>query len=247
MIPQQKLDELVTRLRDSAGKNLLSVILYGSAAAGDFVARHSDLNVLCILFNSSLGALQAVRPSVEWWTRQRHRPPLFLTLEELQRGADVFSIEFLDMQQTHKLLWGEDSLVALRIPMHAHRAQVEYELREKAIVLRQRLLPVLNKPEETWDLVLGSLSAFGTLFRHALLALGEQPAPSKREGIERLTAKLNIETSSILALLDIRDGKRDRKSANLNDLLGSYLTCINQVTAAVDRMLDSPSTSMETD
>ena len=63
-----------------------------------------------------------------------------MSADEMRRSADVFSIEFLDMRRHYRLLWGEDVLKTLEIPMRLHRAQVEYELREKTILLRQRLL-----------------------------------------------------------------------------------------------------------
>jgi len=53
-----KLTELVSRLKEAAGKNLESVVLYGSAARSDFHPGISDLNVCArwsqlICWNSS--------------------------------------------------------------------------------------------------------------------------------------------------------------------------------------------------
>jgi hypothetical protein len=53
MIAEKDLTDLVTKLKDAAGSNLVSVILYGSAATGEFHAGHSDLNILCLM--QSLG------------------------------------------------------------------------------------------------------------------------------------------------------------------------------------------------
>ena len=53
-----KLTELVSRLKEAAGKNLESVILYGSAARGDYKPGKSDLNVLCTLVDLSFPELQ---------------------------------------------------------------------------------------------------------------------------------------------------------------------------------------------
>ena len=58
-----------------------------------------------------------------------------MTRQELERSTDVFTIELLDMQQHHRVLFGEDVVQGLQIPMHLHRVQVEYELREKLILL----------------------------------------------------------------------------------------------------------------
>ena len=170
--------------------------------------------------------------------KQKHRVPHLFTADEMRRSADVFSIEFLDMQRTHRLLWGEDILKKLEIPMRLHRAQLEYELREKTILLRQHLLVVAGNTDAKWDLLLHSLSAFGTLFRHALLALGDTGAGSKREVTAALGSKLGIDVTVFGELLDIREQKRDRKTVRVDELFSRYLKLVEEVTGAVDRMLD---------
>ncbi len=93
MVPQQQIDDFVTRLQQAAGANLQSVILYGSAASAEFVAEFSDVNLLCILGETSFPALAKLAPVMEWWSKRKHPTPLVMTLEELRRSADVFAIE----------------------------------------------------------------------------------------------------------------------------------------------------------
>jgi hypothetical protein len=240
MLSEKLLDEFVQRMREAAGPNLLSAILYGSAAAGDYVADHSDVNLLCVLRETSFAAIQSLALAIEWWGKQKHHPPLLMSADEMRRSADVFSIEFLDMQQSHRLLWGEDILKTLEIPMRLHRAQLEYELREKTILLRQRLLTSAGNADAKWDLLLRSVPAYGTLFRHALFALGDMGwrSKSKREAAVALGGQLGIDSSVFGRLLDVRERKTDRKAANLDEIFGRYLNLVEQVTAAVDKMLD---------
>jgi hypothetical protein len=239
MVPEKEINEFVSRLREAAGSNLQSIILYGSAAGGEFHPEFSNVNLLCILRESSFESLTAIAPSVEWWTRKKRHAPLLLTRDELERSTDVFSIELLDMQQRHRLLFGDDVLSGLRIPMHLHRAQLEYELREKLILLRGRLLLAANHEKQLWELLLGSVSTFVTLFRHALIALGAKPAGSKRETIQLLATHIPFDPSAFLQLLDIREHLAPRKQYDVNDVFSRYLAAVQQVTSAVDKMLDS--------
>jgi hypothetical protein len=240
MVAEKEINEFVSRLRTAAGTNLQSVILYGSAANGEFHPDFSNVNLLCILRESSFAALTAIAPAVEWWTRQKHHAPLVLTGEELQRSTDVFSIELLDMQERHRLLFGDDLLTGLNIPMHLHRAQLEYELREKLILLRGRLLASPDNKKHLWELMLGSLSTFTVLFRHALIALGEIPPKLKREAVRALAKRIPFDPSAFLQLLDIRERKAETKQFEVNDVFARYLAAVQQVTTAVDKMLDSP-------
>jgi hypothetical protein len=175
---------------------------------------------------------------VEWWGKQKHRAPLLMSVEEMRRSADVFSIEFLDMRRHYRVLWGEDVLKMLEIPMRFHRSQVEYELREKTILLRQRLLTVSRNDKAKWELLLRSLPAFGTLFRHALIALGDAGAGSKREAAAALAGKLRIDAGVFGELLDIREQKKERKAVQVDEVFARYLRLVEQVTGAVDKMLD---------
>src|SRR2546430_17378213 len=118
-----------------------------------------------------------------------------MTLEELRRSADVFAIELLDMHEHHRVLFGNDALKGLSVPMHLHRAQVEYELREKLILLRQRLLLAAGDKLKLWELLLSSLPAFATLFRHVLITFGDPKPGSKRE--DRKSTRLNSSHSQI--------------------------------------------------
>lgn len=239
MVPQQQIDEFIKRLREAAGENLQSVILYGSAASSEFHPEFSNINLLCMVRESSFAALTAIAPAVNWWARQKHRAPLFLTRNELERSTDVFSIEYLDMQQRHKVLFGDDVLNGLSIPMGFHRAQLEYELREKLILLREHLLVSANDTKALWKLMLGSVSTFVTLFRHALIAAGVPSPASKREAIQVLAAKFQFDPAAFQQLFDIRERKSEPKQFDCREVFSKYLQAIEHVTDAVDKMLDS--------
>jgi hypothetical protein len=240
MVAEKQINEFIGRLRAACGENLQSVILYGSAAHGEFHPEFSNVNLLCILRETSFATLTAMAPAVAWWTRQKHHAPLVLTREELERSTDVFSIELLDMQQRHRVLFGDDLLSGLHIPMHLHRAQLEYELREKLILLRGRLLLAANNKKHLWELLLGSLSTFTTLFRHGLIALGETPPKAKRDAVQALAARIPFDNSAFLQLLDIRERKAETKQFDVTDVFARYLAAVQQVAAAVDKMLDTP-------
>jgi hypothetical protein len=243
MIPIDIVDEFAKRAREACGTNVESVILFGSAVAGDFHPGLSNLNLLCILRVSSFEALKALAPVANWWDKQKQPPPLCITRQELERSTDVFTIELLDMQQHHRVIYGEDALSGLQIPMDLHRVQVEYELREKLILLRQHLLLASSDAEHMWNLLLHSLPAFATLFRHAVIAQEQPVPPTKREAIKQLAASLRFDATPFETLLNVREHRMGRSQFEVQDVAARYLAAVEQVTAAVDRMLDSPRAS----
>jgi hypothetical protein len=197
------------------------------------------LNLFCVLRDSSFAALQALAPVVKWWGGQKQPPPLCMTRHELERSTDVFTIELLDMVQHHRVLFGEDVLQGLQIDMHLHRVQVEYELREKLVLLRQHVLVAADSNSRLWDVLLHSVPSFATLFRHALIALGGNPAPGRADAVQALAQQLQFDPSAIRQALDVRERKADPKELNVKDVCARYLAAIEKVAAAVDQALDS--------
>lgn len=236
--------EFVEKMRAAAGENLVSIVLYGSGAEGEFHPEYSDLNLLCVLRDASFASLSKMASVAEWWRGKKHHPPLVLTLQDLQTAADVFSIEFIDMKQRHRVLYGEDVLSALDVPMHLHRSQLEYELREKLFLLRQHMLLAGGGDGENekklWDVMLHSLSSFTTLFRHVLIELGEPGRKYSLEAVTELAGRLNFDASVFVELMDVRAGKADRKRFRASDLAPRYLSAIEKVANAVDTMQSAP-------
>ena len=239
MVPEKKINDFVSRLRAAAGANLESVILFGSAVAGDFHPEFSNVNLFCVLRDSSFAALQALAPAVKWWDGQKQPAPLFMTRDEMARTNDVFTIELLDIRQHHRVLFGEDVFQNLSIPTKLHCVQVEYELGEKVALLRQHLLLASGNDARMWELLTRSVSSFTTLFRHALMVLGHGAPLGKREAVQALSKQIGFDASAFLQVLDVREQKADRKKLNVADVFSRYLAALEQVNATVDKMLDS--------
>jgi nucleotidyltransferase-like protein len=232
-------EKFVTRLREAAGANLESVILFGSSVAGDFHPEFSNVNLFCVVRDASFPALQSLAPAVKWWDAQKQPPPLFMTRNEIERSADVFTIELMDVKQHHRVLFGEDVFKDLSISENLHRVQVEYELREKLVLLRQHLLLAAGNDSRMWELLTRSVSSFATLFRHALIVLGNNAPVGKREAVQALARQVGFDASGMLQVLDVREKRSQRKMFDVADVFARYLTALEQVTAALDRMLDS--------
>src|SRR5258708_20201421 len=122
------LNELVTRLKEAYGDALHSVILYGSGAATDHHKDFSDLNVLAVLRQVGLDELRNGQKAVEWWIKQKQPAPLLISLEELDEYDEVFPIEFLDIQQARRMLYGPDLIAAMQVDKSNHPSHLEHEL-----------------------------------------------------------------------------------------------------------------------
>jgi hypothetical protein len=238
-VPQKQIDELTKRMEGAAGNNLVSLILYGSAASGEYDPKLSNLNIFAVLRDTSFKALEALSLVAGWWAQQKQPPFLVMSLLEVERSTDVFTIEFMDMKRHHRLISGDDVLSGLSIPMHLHRVHVEYELREKLVLLRQRMLVAGGDDKKLWDLLLHSVPSFATLCRHAAIALGHDQNANNREAIRNLASLLNSDLSAIESVLDVREHKAEPVKIRVHELSRRYLAAIEHVTQAVDQRFES--------
>jgi hypothetical protein len=231
----EKLVQFTSKLKNAAGAQLASIVLYGSSAAnGEFQAGFSDLNVLLVLRSDSADALKALSTPIRWWREQGEPAPVILTQQELRQAADVFAIELMDMKERHRVLEGDDVLATIDIPRNMHRVQVERELRTALVKLRQAYVQAKDD-QAVSRLMTESVSTFATLFRHALIVFGESAPAEKRAAIEQIGKSVNADVSAMLRVLEIREKKSTIDSCQ--SLFADYLTTAVRVTDEVDRRL----------
>jgi len=231
---EHDLSQFVGRIARAAGDNLVSVVLYGSAARQEFDSEFSDVNLLCVVRELASAELATIAPAVSGWVRSGYAAPLIFSRHELERSTDVFAIEMLDIQQHHRVLYGEDVFRDLHVPMERHRAELEHELRTKLLLLRQHYLLVPADSKKLAALMLDSVSNFATLFRHTLLTLGGLPPRAKPEVIQELAQRLRFDPRPFLDLLAVRDHSLESKALDVQTTFAGYLEGIEKVVAAVD-------------
>lgn len=233
---EQLLDELVQRLRDGLGGDLLSVVLYGSAVTGDFQEKVSDLNVLCVLKEVGPKQLEKAYPAVDRWMKKKQPAPVILSLEEVENAHDAFAIEFLDIRAAYRVLYGEDVVGAISVEPSHHRHQVEHELRSRLLRLRERFLAIQKDRRQVIQLMTDSIPTFATLFRHALILSGDEPPVRKREIFLQSAAKFAISPAPFEKLLEVRQGGRRLGDAEIRPLFEEYLSEITRTAEHVDRL-----------
>jgi hypothetical protein len=232
----EKLAELVKRLQSAAGANLESTALYGSAARGEMHEGISDLNVFCTVRSLGADDLARLSPVVIWWTgKQKEPPPLFFTAQELRESADVFAIEFYDMQKSHRVLHGVDVLAGISVPMNLHRVQVEHELRTLLLKLRMHFLQQAGNEQALRAVLAKSHASVLTLARHTLIALGDDPPDAPRDVFSQVAALTGADSLAFEPGLELRE--TGKLGANLAHAYGAYLTAIEKVITALDRHL----------
>jgi predicted nucleotidyltransferase len=233
---EQQLSNLVERLKKTFGERLISAVLYGSGAVGDWNAKASDLNILCVLEKISVQELSESEPVFRWWREQGNPAPLLMSDEEVRTSTDCFPMEFHDMKAHRRVLYGLDVIADIEIDRSFYRAEVEHELRSKLLRLRQKAADVLSKQDALLRLLTDSLSTFCVLGRHALTLKGRETRFRKQEVIADLGKVLGIPFDGFSAILSIRANGKPSEGTSAVLLFEKYLKEIDALVRFVDQI-----------
>jgi hypothetical protein len=170
------LDNLVSQLQSAYGPTLQSVILYGSAVAGEHIAKKSDYNVLVILDAVPLDRLAAVGAVLRSWGEAGNPPPMTFTAAEWKSSSDVFPMEYADILERHRVLHGRDATEGIAVSKADLRLQVEQQALGKLLHLRRGAMAAGDDTKEQIALLEASLSALMVVFRGVVRLGGDVPS-----------------------------------------------------------------------
>lgn len=229
------LDELVTQLRGAYGDALRSVVLYGSAAAGgaEHVAKRSDFNVLIIVDHVPLGRLRELSAVTRAWGEAGNHPPMTFTESEWRSSSDIFPMEYADMLERNKVLYGDSPFDGIVVAHDDLRLQVEREAMGVLLRLRGGVLLAGTDSGEQIKLMTASLSTLMIVFRGLLRLAGRTPPHGHAEIAREVAALTGIDAAPFEAVSQqIRDSKAIPKE-RAQPVLGAYLTAMEAVTGYV--------------
>ncbi|MGH7233026.1 MAG: hypothetical protein ACREJU_16955, partial [Nitrospiraceae bacterium] len=142
-LPDEVREALRTYLKEASGifgETLEGVILYGSAARGEFFPGRSNLNLLFLVAQHDRALLQRYAKIHRRWSSEKVVVPLFHTEREIQASHTLFPLEYLEIQEHHVLLMGHDPFPALRVDRTYLAVQCGREIAGNLMRLRQRFV-----------------------------------------------------------------------------------------------------------
>lgn len=233
---ERTLHGFTREVRDLYGEDVISVILYGSAVGQDYIPDVSDLNLLVVLKEVGPEQLGKALKYMKGWRKNRVNP-LFLDPRYIESSLDAFPIEFLEMKERHRLLWGEDLLEELEISRENLRLQCEQELKGKWLKLRQVYLETEGNSKRLRKLMIGSLRSFGVVLSALLRLKGfEVPPQEFLEVVAQVEEAFNLELLAFREVYQLKQGFRSLDRAELNKLFSRYLAEVRRLAQAADAL-----------
>jgi hypothetical protein len=232
------LEELVTQLRAAYGSVLRSVVLYGSAAAGEseHVAKKSDYNVLVIVDDVPLERLRELSAVTRAWREAGNHPPMTFTQREWAGSSDVFAMEYADILERNRVLFGESPFEGVSVERRDLRLQVEREAMGVLLRLRGGVLLAGTDSAEQLKLMTASISALMIVFRGILRLEGRKPGHGYAEIAREVAALAGIDAAPFVAVAGQQRDSKTISKDRAREVLGAYLDGMEAVAAYVSSL-----------
>ncbi|NOU09911.1 MAG: hypothetical protein HOO98_07835 [Nitrospira sp.] len=211
------------------GSELEGILLYGSAVRGGFLPGSSNLNMLLVMSSYDLSALKRYDSIHKRWSKEHVVVPLFLTAADLQSASFAFPLEYQDIHECHRLLWGQDPFVGLKIDSRYLAAEVLQGLRGNLLRLRQRLVEGRSTEEAMTILLSLSITALLPVLR-GLQRLLSRPVLAHGEPLlQDLESYLAIDLSGLRDALLLKRGQISPGQKEIPRLMDRYLVSLTRL------------------
>jgi predicted nucleotidyltransferase len=228
-------EQLVEQLRAAYGPELRNVVLYGSAAAGEHIPKRSDYNILVLVDKLSLERLRAAAAVSSAWGEAGNPPPMTLTTHEWRSSADIFAMEYADIIDRHKVLYGENPFDGIRVDPKDLRLQLEHEAMGKLLKLRQGVLASGGNERRQTDLLADSLSTIMVIFRAVVRLERGVPAKDNLTLSQTVARNAGFDASPFERVVRHVRGEQPITPAEVGNVIAGYLDGMERLVDHLDR------------
>jgi len=230
---KSKINDFLSRLKDAYADGLVSVVLYGSAASGEYVDRHSNLNFLIVLKNTDCESLAKASGFINKFPNFR---ALFMTEHYIETSSDIFPIEFLDLRENNWLLAGKDCLSGIQVDTKNLRFQCEQELKIKLLTLRNTYLRIRKNKAALRELLFRSITSILHISRNVLRLKGRQPVYRKEDIIRELAVEFQIDAGLWQKILTGKNKASKITDSETEKLFADFVREVERLTDIVDML-----------
>jgi len=227
---------LAEQVRAALVENLQSITVVGSALTDDFRAGASDINTVLILGEYKTAALKAIAALAKPMRKKKLSPPLLMTDSYIERSRDVFGVELLDFQLTHRTILGADPFAALSFKKQDVRLQCERELKATLIRLRQGYIAAAGNNKLIRDVLIAAAKGLAPLLR-AMLWLKDSDRPRTMEAtFSTAVSDFDVNLEAVIAAERWRYEKPRLADSDIDAAFESIYAAVDHLATTVDAL-----------
>lgn len=230
------LDNLIDDLKKILGENLVTVMIFGSQAHVEPEKLKSNINLMIILEYLSSDDLKNTSKVLQKWVKAENPIPVIMSKAEWYSSFDVYALEYSDIKEKYKIVYGQDLTGDINVDKHYLRLQCESELKNLFLKYRNHYLMKINSDREMEKVANNVIKTLLVIFR-GVIRLHNELVPESSEYIILQAAKfMEIDTELLIRMANVRDGKEDYKSKEIEKISDRMITILQDLLRQVDAM-----------
>ncbi len=234
---QQHLRAYVKDVQRVYGDSLDGVLLYGSAVRGEFLPGRSNLNIVLVVKSTKADQLKKYGALHRRWAKEQIVVPLFMTQADLPAMSLVFPLEYIELQEQHRLLAGQDPFVGFKVDQRHLLAEVLQSLRGNLLRVRQRFIEGGGSEEAITILLPLSLTAVLPCLRGVQRLVGRPVLSQGEPLLKDFETLMSVDLSGLRDAWLLKRGQISPGQKEVPRLMERYLESLEQLVQAVEARL----------
>lgn len=212
----KKLDNLIKDLEKILGENLVSAFIFGSKALVADEDLKSNINLMIILNKMEASDLKLISKDMKKWVSAKNPLPVIFDKTEWLSSFDVYAMEYADIKDSNKILYGEDLITSIEVKKSDLRFQCELEVKNLSMKLRNNFMMNCGSNRRLSQVLTPVVKSVSVIFR-TILRLNSIEVPVAQIQVVEEVAKLTgIDKDLFLKLVDVKEGRDKFKGDGLN-------------------------------
>lgn len=212
-------------LQNIFGERLQAFVAYGQPGA-------TPAPSLALVRSISADDLDQCAARATAWRRGDCATPLLLTPQEFAGSLDAFPIEYGEILDTHRVLFGLDPFAGMTIRTEDLRRECETQVKSHLLHLRENYIECRGRQSEVGALVAEAAPAFAVILRR-LARLDGVPATTHAELGAYAASRPGLDARTVGAILSL-SGNHQAAGVDAIRIYPAYLTAVEQLWHFID-------------
>ncbi|MEA2949344.1 MAG: hypothetical protein QOI40_4674, partial [Alphaproteobacteria bacterium] len=175
--------------------------------------------------------LRAVAAVSKAWAEDGNPPPMTFTSSEWKSSADIFPMEYADILERHRVLFGDPPFDGIRVAPSDLRLQVEQQTMGKLLQLRQATMGAGGDSKLQLEVLEKSLSTLMVIFRGVSRLVGQAPSQDYEELTRTLALRAGFSPDPFVKVIRHVRGSEKISRESAAGILEGYLAAMERLVA----------------
>lgn len=208
----KKLDNYIVELKNIFSDRLKSVFIYGSKASFDSQELNGDIDLMVILDELKGEDLKKIaKPSKDWmdkcciFKKPKNPEPIFMGEKEWFNSADVYAMEYADIKENHKVVYGENLICDIPVKKEDLRFECEAQTKNLLMRFRSHYLLYADNAKELAKSIIPVTKTLNAIFKTILRLKDIEVSKSPYENLNKVHQIFDIDKEFYEKLLCFKE------------------------------------------